>query len=246
MGCLQAKGTLNVVTKISDEPTTPKHIRHHTYPKNSHDKHQSSQYSKHRSSKGHHLEQISKFARKATLNLGNSPLWIKNGAKRHTLVAISESKDHFLNNFTLVKKVGSGAFGEIFHAISNADATQEFAIKLIDKSKLTPQKMSEVKNEAGVLIELSHPNIVDYHSHHTDENFLYLVMEYCPNGQLLDSYKFDEDNLNERELAAIMNDLFGALKHLQAVKIVHRDIKPENIMWGDDGKIRLTDFGTAI
>jgi serine/threonine protein kinase len=43
-----------------------------------------------------------------------------------------------------------------------------------------------------------------------------------------------------------MNDLFGALKHLQAVKIVHRDIKPENIMWGDDGKIRLTDFGTAI
>jgi serine/threonine protein kinase len=36
-----------------------------------------------------------------------------------------------------------------------------------------------------------------------------------------------------------------AFKFLESQKIVHRDIKPENIMWGSDGRIRLTDFGTA-
>jgi len=43
-----------------------------------------------------------------------------------------------------------------------------------------------------------------------------------------------------------MKDLLGALAHAHSWNIAHRDIKPDNIMWGDDGHVRLVDFGLAL
>ena len=67
---------------------------------------------------------------------------------------------------------------------------------------------------------------------------MYLVMEYCPGGELFDiiSAKGDkEGTFNESEASAIMEKLFRAINHCHSYNIAHRDIKPENIMIGDNG-----------
>jgi serine/threonine protein kinase len=72
-----------------------------------------------------------------------------------------------------------------------------------------------------------------------------MVMEYCGQGDLFHWSELDKDEVIEDEVAEIIFDLMKTLKFLESQKIVHRDIKPENIMWGDDGRIRLTDFGIS-
>ena len=70
-------------------------------------------------------------------------------------------------------------------------------------------------------------------------------VELCSGGELLS--KMEKDNMyNEPKAAEIINKLFRALNHCHADNIIHRDIKPENIMWGNDGEVKLIDFGFAI
>lgn len=81
----------------------------------------------------------------------------------------------------------------MFKATSKIDPTQVYAIKCISKKTLSPEDYKAIKHEAGILQEISHPNIVKYHTQHSDEDFFYMVLEYCPNGELFYSSKFDKD-----------------------------------------------------
>ena len=77
---------------------------------------------------------------------------------------------------------------------------------------------------------------------------MYLVMEYCPGGELFDiiADKGEKEGVfNESEAAQIMKKLFQAINHCHANNISHRDIKPENIMIGEDGEVKLIDFGLS-
>ena len=96
------------------------------------------------------------------------------------------------------------------------------------------------------MTRLDHPNIVKYFETYDDTKYIYLVMEYCPGGELFDKIASQKDQLfNESEACVIMEELFRAINHCHANGIVHRDIKPENIMIGKDGNIKLIDFGLS-
>ena len=107
-----------------------------------------------------------------------------------------------------------------------------------------------MKDEIDILWQLDHPNVVKYHETYEDKNKIYLVMEYCPKN-LFDSIsdKWDNDAsrvFSEKEACNIIQQLLKALPHCNARGIVHRDLKPENIMIGNDGRVRLCDFGVSI
>ena len=89
---------------------------------------------------------------------------------------------------------------------------------------------------------------MEYYETYDDVNYLYLVMEHCPGGELFDSneiFKKEGHDYTEMDAANVVSKCLEALHHCHTLGIVHRDIKPENIMFGKDKEIRLVDFGLA-
>lgn len=74
---------------------------------------------------------------------------------------------------------------------------------------------------------------------------MYLVMEYCSGGHLLQKLCERKEALSEKEAAKILKDLLDACMHFHDISLVHRDIKPENIMFDCHDHIKLIDFGLA-
>lgn len=120
------------------------------------------------------------------------------------------------------------------------------AIKFFNKTKLKRNQLTRIKEEVRILTTLDHPNIVKYYQTYEEGKYLYLVMEYCPGGELFDRIAAHGDKaFNESEAASIMQKLLRAINHCHAWGVTHRDIKPENIMYGADGEIKLIDFGLS-
>jgi len=143
------------------------------------------------------------------------------------------------------KVLGAGAFGKVFLSESIANPAFKVAIKVLNKSKLGNQ-IDSIKEEVSILQKLDHPNIVKYYETYIDTKYLYLVMEYCPGGELFEKIASQKDQLfNESEACVIMEKLLRAINHCHANNIVHRDIKPENIMIGGDNELKIIDFGLS-
>ncbi len=83
-----------------------------------------------------------------------------------------------------------------------------------------------------------------YYETYEDSKYLYLVMEFCPGGELFEKIA-EKNTFSEREASVIMYDIMLAIRHCHQLNIAHRDIKPENLMYGQDGHIKLIDFGLA-
>ena len=115
-------------------------------------------------------------------------------------------------------------------------------------NKATNTNLREIQEETHILHELDHPNIVKYFETFEDYNYVYIVTELCPKGDLFDMMKrkVEKDGcFNEFESAKIMQTLLKAINHWHSLGITHRDIKPENIMFGDDDILKLIDFGLS-
>jgi len=142
--------------------------------------------------------------------------------------------------------LGSGSFGKVFLATATNDPNFKVAIKAIPKKKLG-KNLKAIKQEINILWKLDHPNIVKYHETYENDEFLYIVMEYCSGGDLFDliTKRSKGEPLKESVIAEIMKDLLLAINHCHENKVVHRDIKAENVMVGEDGTIKLIDFGLS-
>ena len=83
------------------------------------------------------------------------------------------------------KVLGAGSYGKVFLSENIADPSFKVAIKVLNKAKLKDQ-LDSIKEEVKILTELDHPNIVKYYETYDDTKYIYLVMEYCPGGELFD------------------------------------------------------------
>ena len=100
------------------------------------------------------------------------------------------------NNYSISstsKVLGAGAFGKVFLSHNIADPSLEVAIKLFNKTKLTRDQIKRIKEEVKILTTLDHPNIVKYYQTYEDTKYMYLVMEYCPGGELFDKIASQEN-----------------------------------------------------
>lgn len=75
---------------------------------------------------------------------------------------------------------------------------------------------------------------------------MFIVTEFCENGDLEQYSKRHKSKLSENQIRQYLKDLASGLEALGKVNVAHRDIKPANLLIGNDGKLKIADFGAAI
>ncbi|EGR29349.1 protein kinase domain protein [Ichthyophthirius multifiliis] len=117
-------------------------------------------------------------------------------------------------------------------------------MKIIKKSKIMEQSLNrKMLVEKTVLLENKHPFLVRLKYSFQTEKKLYLVMEYCPGGELY-SYIVRYKKFTLEISRFIAAEIVLGLYYLhEKMKIIYRDLKPENILVSEDGHVKIADFG---
>ncbi|KAG0650854.1 putative serine threonine-kinase fhkC [Hyphodiscus hymeniophilus] len=161
----------------------------------------------------------------------------------------------FLQQYTLLEKLGKGHFAEVFLCIEKSTGTR-FAVKIFTKQPGQEErsKTEGLQQEIAVLMGVSHPNMLCLKDTFDEENAVYLVLELASEGELF-NWIVMKQKLTEEETRKVFIQLFQGVKYLASLAgirlthergIVHRDIKPENILLTDkDLHVKLADFGLA-
>ncbi|KAJ9090508.1 Serine/threonine protein kinase [Entomophthora muscae] len=149
--------------------------------------------------------------------------------------------------YQLLQLLGYGANGQVFLGLDCRSSTK-VAIKQLPRRGLTPHERRIQDNEASFHQALSHHhNILTLHCVIEENDALYLVLDYCPMGDLFEhvvrqtSLQRKSSQEQNRTMAL---DIISAVMDCHASGIYHRDLKPENILLMDN-EIRLADFGLA-
>ena len=145
--------------------------------------------------------------------------------------------------------LGQGGFGLVYKVHIEKEIpgdVRTYAIKIFSKKLLKEdqEKASIVLNEIRIHRSLRHEHICKYEHCFEDTDNVYILMEYCPNGTLLDLLK-SRKKLEEIEIRFYMFQVLKVLKYFRIQKIVHRDLTLKNIFLKDNKNIKISDFGLA-
>ena len=149
-----------------------------------------------------------------------------------------------IRDFESISIIGKGAFGEV--RVCKYTPTGEIvAVKKMKKDEMYKKnQILHVRAERDVLSEARLPWVVELKYSFQDDMYLYLVMEFCPGGDLM-SLLINKDILSEDEARFYTAELVLCLEAVHKLKCIHRDIKPDNILIEQSGHVKLSDFGLS-
>jgi len=105
-------------------------------------------------------------------------------------------------------------------------------------------QVAHIRAERDLLAAADNMWLVKLHYSFQDDEYLYLVMEYCPGGDLM-TILMREDILSEPHTRFYMSDLAMAIQCVHDLGFAHRDLKPDNVLIDREGHVQLSDFGLA-
>lgn len=152
-----------------------------------------------------------------------------------------------LKDFRKLKKLGAGSFGAVFKVRRIKDG-ETYALKEVDMRRLSPREQEDAVNEIRLLASMRHHNIVRYCEAFVEREKLYIVLEFARYGDLsgvLKKQKEKRKYFSERRVMTMFIQICKAMHHLHAHNVLHRDLKPQNVFVGDDGALKLGDFGCS-
>merc|ERR1719499_98535 len=178
---------------------------------------------------------------------------------------ITNSQNRYINKYLLQERIGKGSFGTV-RRCKDITTGRSYAMKIMIKKDLQHQlkytrtenntierssALDCVEQEIAIMKKIQHKNIVNLVEVINSEKVLYLILEYMPYGSLAKGTaritrlgsKFNGDDCELLRL--YMRDMVSGLAYLHSQRICHGDIKPENILIGDDGILKLGDFGLS-
>ncbi|KAL4861333.1 hypothetical protein BDV12DRAFT_180424 [Aspergillus spectabilis] len=119
-----------------------------------------------------------------------------------------------------------------------------FAMKVV-KSEMTQKKMQEkFRTELQIHSKMRHPHIVGFHRAFAFDQCIYVILELCPNGSVMDMVR-KRKCLSLPEVRRFMIQLCGAVKYLHKRNVAHRDLKMGNLFLDRNMDIKVGDFGLA-
>uniref|UniRef100_A0A914HGK4 non-specific serine/threonine protein kinase n=1 Tax=Globodera rostochiensis TaxID=31243 RepID=A0A914HGK4_GLORO len=149
-----------------------------------------------------------------------------------------------ITDFTLIKIIGRGAFGEV-QLVRNLKSKKVYAMKLLDKDKMIRRSDSAFFwEERDIMAHSQSDWIVKLHYAFQDLRYLYMVMEFMPGGDLVNLMA--NYDIPEQWAQFYTAELVLALDAIHSLGYVHRDVKPDNMLISESGHIKLADFGTCV
>jgi serine/threonine protein kinase len=144
--------------------------------------------------------------------------------------------------YQVLRSLGTGGFGEVLLAADEGIPGRQVAIKVLNRA--ADGDHSDLIWEMRALAKFEHAGVVALHHHFTDDQRLFLVMEFCAGGSLRDRLRGSVKR-SEAEVSTWGLTLCETLAFVHGKGIVHHDVKPENILFKDDRTVKLGDFGVA-
>ncbi len=145
-------------------------------------------------------------------------------------------------DYVLIRKLGAGAFGEVWHA--HGPGGLDVALKFI---RLDGHVLALELRSLEVMKTIRHPNLVSLFGAWHKDNWLILAMELCDRSlqnRLAEALDKKLPGIPVMELLSYMGDAADGLDALNAKQVQHRDVKPANLLLLDSG-VKVADFGLA-
>ncbi|KAJ5071086.1 serine/threonine-protein kinase fhke-related [Anaeramoeba ignava] len=131
--------------------------------------------------------------------------------------------------YKIGRLLGTGKFAEVRMATDKQG--KRYAMKIVDKQKFQEGETDDQQaqrdpamDEMNILTKISHENIVGIHQVFNTENHIYLVLDLCTGGELLDKITA-KGFYKENDAIVVMKQLFSALAYLHKMQFAHRDLK---------------------
>ncbi len=167
--------------------------------------------------------------------------WIEN-------LKIATNYTNLNDIYEITKTLGKGKYG-LIKLGKNKKTNEEVAIKILCKTNMRNDQLTLIKTEIDILKICHHKNIIKLYDIFENENFFYIIMEYCPGGDLFSYLERNKFHIPERQSCKIIYKILKALSYLHSFGIIHRDIKSENILitYNNDEEfdIRINDFNLS-
>ncbi|XP_044506014.1 CDPK-related kinase 1-like [Mangifera indica] len=158
----------------------------------------------------------------------------------------------FLAHYELGDEVGRGHFGYTCSARAKKGSLkgQDVAVKVIPKSKMTTAiAIEDVRREVKILRALTgHKNLVQFYDAYEDDDNVYIIMELCKGGELLDRILSRGGKYSEEDAKVVMVQILSVVAFCHFQGVVHRDLKPENFLFtskDENSPLKAIDFGLS-
>jgi serine/threonine-protein kinase PpkA len=145
--------------------------------------------------------------------------------------------------YKIIRPIGEGGMASVFLALQES-LDRQVALKVMSPVLAANAEFaSRFLIEGKITAKLQHPNLVTVHDIGTYKGVYYLAAEYIGGGTLKD--RLAEGGLSVAEILDIVTDVAHGLDFAHQKGFVHRDVKPANVLFREDGRVVLADFGIA-
>jgi eukaryotic-like serine/threonine-protein kinase len=146
-----------------------------------------------------------------------------------------------VGRYQIVRVLGIGGMG-IVYAAYDPQLERKVALKLVRPEDTTEAAQARMVAEARTLARINHPNVVTVFDAGEHDGEIYLATELVE-GMTLKAWQAQPRTT--AEIIAVWLQVARGLAAAHAMQVVHRDVKPANVLVGDDGRVRIGDFGLA-
>jgi len=151
-----------------------------------------------------------------------------------------------VNAFEVIKVIGRGAFGEV-QLVKMRGTDDVYAMKKLKKTKMIEKDQVEhVRSERNALADSEqasdNPWITRLYFSFQDPQYLYLIMEFIPGGDMM-THLIHYDTFSEEDTRFFVAETIMAIHSIHQLNYIHRDIKPDNLLLDKNGHVKLSDFG---